>query len=562
VAAGTTATDPWPDAPVPTLPATLPIAAILKPDDGWYRAIGAELEARDPDDRRPLSALLSVDRGARPNQNAQWVRQVHDLGLTRRRWAARALPRMLDALAEATPAVQPGGQADGRPLLVAHANTACAVNVIWAAVELGLDDGTQTIGRILHRCVAEPWTMQSVRIRNACANALAEIGSPKAVDLLAEAAGEAASKAVREQLFLCVDVATGRGERPPSRLAELHVPRHGLDALGCREMIVHRHRFDLQLLPDGQMCVAQWGEGSTPDAAVRRVVAAESRGVRATYRKEAARIEALLATERDWTPGEWQRIYHDNPITRAVASRLIWRHTYEDGRAIDRIPEWNGKGVVAYPAEGTHWSDPPRAELPYRISLWHPRDADPALLATWRGACRARRIVQPFEQIERDFTRLAPDSDAAELSQYAGPVAEADRFAGTVRRLGWRSLSKRPGARTDSVRMIYRTFPDARLWLVVPVTEAGPDGAAVLSAGWFHRAEDRSRTPLPLGAIAPRVYSEAARDLSLLAYGSRQPEDEIPLSESFESRDLEDEVPLSYGPGNRVPEDEIPDRLG
>jgi len=45
--------------------------------------------------------------------------------------------------------------------------------------------------------------------------------------------------------------------------------------------------------------------------------------------------------------------------------------------------------------------------------------------------------------------------------------------------------------------------------------------------GWFHRADDRARTPLPLGAIGPRAYSEAVRDLSVLAGGDRVVQDEL-----------------------------------
>ena len=520
---------------------------ILRPDDGWYRAVGAELEAREAEERRPLSALLSTDLGARPNQHAQWRQQLRDLEPGRHRWALRMLPRMLGALADAVPLVEPGQGADGRPLLVALPNTACAVNVIWAAVELGRDQSTPTIGRILLRAVSEPWIMQSVRIRNACANALAEIGSPDAADLLSEAAGLAPAKAVREQLFLCVDLATGKSEQLPSRRAELRVSNHGLDTMGRRELIVRRHAFELRIQPNGQVTVTQQTGEATPDEAAKRVIAAEARAVRSTYRKEVARIEALLATERDWAPGDWRRIYGDHPITRAVAGRLIWRHTYADGRAIDRVPGWGADGALSYPAEGTRWSEPPNADLAYRISLWHPSEAEPALLASWRVAGRRHGLVQPFEQIERNFTRHAPDSDATELAQQAGSVVDADRFAAVARRLGWQATWKRPGAHNDSIRTTFRTFPDARLSLVVPFAAGRPTGDVVLSTGWFHRTEDHSRTPLPLGAIPPRVYSEAVRDLSVLANARSEPEDEIPFSDALESRE---------------PEDEIPDRIG
>jgi len=504
--------------------------AILRPDDGWYRAVAARLAAHeDAGGLRPLGAVLSVDRGARPNQDPDWHRRVHDLELKRRHWATQLLAGMLDALAEAVPLVESRGAADGRPLLVGQANTVCAVNLVWAAVELDFERKSQTIGRILLRSVSEPWTMYSVRVRNACANALAEVGSRQAVDVLAEAATQAQTKALREQLLLCLDRAASRVEEPPSRVAELHVPRHGLDERGWRELTVRQHRFDLELFPNGQVGVTQRDGEPTPDTAASRVTAAESRAIRATYRREVARIEALLATDRDWDPEDWQRIYHDNAITRAVASRLIWRHTHENGRTVDRIPGWDRTDVVSYTADGTLWTDTqPAEDAPYRISLWHPRDADPAMLATWREACRVRNLIQPFEQVERNFTRLAPESDATELGHYAAAVVDADHLTAAVRRLDWHSRRTRGGAAQDSIRLAYRDFPDDRVSVAVPYTDSATSpGAVVLGAGWFHRADDRARTPLPLGAIGPRAYSEAVRDLSVLAGGDRVAQDEI-----------------------------------
>ena len=502
---------------------------ILRPGDGWHRAVAARLAAEDAVDLRPLTEVLTVDLGARPNQDSQWRRRVRELELRKRHWATQLLAAMLGALAEAVPLATSGEAADGRPLLVGQANTACAVNLIWVGVELDFERKSQTIGGILLRAVSEPWTVHSVRVRNACANALVEIGSRQAVDMLAEASRQAQTKAVREQLLLCLDRAASRVEEPPSRIAELHVPHHGLDERGRRALTVHQHRLDLQLFPDGRVGVTQRDGEPTPDAAAARVTAAESRAIRATYRKEVARIEALLATERDWDPEDWRRIYLDNPITRAVASRLIWRHTYEDGRAVDRIIGWDRADLVTHPADATADGVAlPTEGAPYRISLWHPRDADPAMLATWRETCRVRQLIQPFEQVERGFTRLAPESDATELADHAPARVDADRFAAAVRSLDWHSRRTRGGARSDSIRLTYRDFPDSRVSVVVPCTDSpGPVGAVVLGSGWFHRTEDRARTPLPFGAISPRVYSEAVRDLSILASGNRMPEDEV-----------------------------------
>ena len=541
---------------------------ILRPGDGWHRAVAAWFETGDSAHLRALQTVLCDDLGARPNQDSHWRQQVHNLDRGRHRWTVQVLSRMLEALADSVPLAAPSAAADGRPLLVGQANTVCAVNLLWAAVELDLERVTQLTGRVLLRSVSEPWLMRSARVRGACANVLAEIGSRQAVDLLARASQLAQTKTLREQMLLGLERTASRNQEPPSRLAELHVPHHGLDERGRLELTVHRHRFELRLYPDGQVGATQRDGEPTPDEAASRVTAAESRGIRAAYLKEVARIEALLATDRRWDPEDWERIYLDNPITRAVAGRLIWRQTYADGRVIDRIHGWDRAGVVAYAADGTlRAEDSPADAVPYRVSLWHPRDADPAMLATWREACRVHRLVQPFEQIRRDFTRLAPESDATQLPQYAATAVDTDRFDAAVARLDWHSRRTRAAVRSDAFRLAYREFPDDHVSVVAPCTDsANPIGTVLLGAAWFHRTDDRARTPLPLGAIAPRVYSEAVRDLSVLAGGNPVAGDEISdrvdYREHGEHRDHRDHRDHREYREYDVPQGEVSDSIG
>jgi hypothetical protein len=514
---------------------------VLLPEDGWYRAVEEELSVEDVADLRLLYAVLRTDRGARPYQDPEWRRQVQELRLKQRRRVTYLMAQMLDELADAVPFVQPGEAADGRPLVVGQANTVRAVNLVWAAVELDLERRSPVIGRVLLRAVSEPWTMQSVRVRNACANALVEIGTPQATEVLAEAATRAQAKALREQLLLCVARAARRSEQPPSRLAELQVAHHGLDEQGRHLMAVRGNRFEMRILPNGRV-KTQYLDATGRDDAARRVALHEVLAIGRTYRQEVARIEALLAAERDWDPADWARIYLGNPITRAVASRLIWRQTYQDGRSVDRIPGWDRVDVVAYTSDGGLWSAAvrPAEDAPYRVSLWHPREAEPAMLATWREALGQYAIAQPFEQVKRDFTRAAPESDATELDQNAAARVAESAFVSAARDLGWHSRRTRQGPHSDAVRLVYRDFPDDRVSAAVPCPESG--NTVVLGVGWFYRTEDRARTPLPLGAIAPRVYSEAVRDLAVLASGNSPVRDAISDDVEYEDDDADSDA--------------------
>jgi hypothetical protein len=504
---------------------------LLAPGDGWAQA-AAEFGRAEAEQISVLRLVLEPDLGSRPAQDPLWAARVRTLTHREHREAYAALRALFEALADAVPRVASadGPGEDGRPLLVCQANTAAAVNTVWAAVALLGADTTEVLGRILDRTLAEPWMLESGRLRNACARALAELDTPASVAALIEAAASAPTKTLKEQLLLCLDLAKHGAEQPPSRLAELHVPDHGLSGAGRLVLGTHHRAFELALLPDGQVSVEDRSPDGTPDQAAQRVLDAQVRAIRGTYRKELMRIEGLLATERSWSYEEWRRVYQDNPITRAVAARLVWRQELADGRVLELLPDTDGGVRHASPADGSRPASTVDEQLPVSVTLWHPRDADAAALASWRRIRDERALVQPFEQIDRDFTRVEPDPDALELNRHAAAVVDAAAFAAALPRLDWHSRRSRAGRSSDAVRLAYRDFPDARLSVAVPCLDR-PDGVGgaevVLGAGWFHRVEDRARTPLALGYVPPRVYSEALRDLAVLARGAQPAENEV-----------------------------------
>ena len=500
------------------------VRPLLAPGDGW--AAEAAPAWAGAEEISALRRVLEPDLGARPAQAPWWLGHVRALTQRENRAAYAALRTLFEALGTAVPRTarradaDADADADGRPLLVCHANTAAAVNTVWAAAELLGERATETLGLILERTLAEPWAVESGRLRNACTRALIGLDTPRATDLLVGAAAGAASKTQKEQLLLCLDLAKHAGERSPSRLAELHVPDHGLSAGGRLPLHTHHREYLLILEPDGRVAVQDRTADATPDQAAQRVLDAQARAIRATYRRERIRIEALLAAERVWGRDEWQRVYQVNPITRAVAARLVWRHERVDGRVLEVMPD-AGDGIAwvraadgaCRPSVGDEVHVPGTA-----VTLWHPRDADSAALAAWRALREARGLVQPFAQIGRDFTRVEPDPDATELNQHASSRVEAAAFADAVSRLDWHSRRTRSGRSGDALRVVYRDFPDALL--SVSVTCREEQDTVELGPGCFHRAGDRARTPLALGYVPPRVYSEALRDIAVLARGA------------------------------------------
>jgi hypothetical protein len=505
-------------------------AWILEYGDGWSRAV-AESVPFEQDRGLPLRRLLALSGGARPTHERNWTAAIDLLAGTDRA-TTPALRGLLGALATARPHAGPADDADGRPVLVGRENTAAAVNTVWAAAHLLGKSAVPDLGAALRRLLEEPWSADSTRLRNACAGALADIAGEEAIDELRAALAYAQSKGQRELLLLCMGRASGESAKTSSRLAELAVATHGLDVSGRREITAHHRDYLLTLHQDGSVTGTAVDAQAVDNEAADRVLRGELRAIKATYRKEVERIEALLATDRTWTFEQWQRLYLENPITRAVASRLVWRLQTAAGATTDVIPAWarehgrdragdrQGGAVRAVDAL------PGAAPWPHgvvHVTLWHPREATHASLAEWRSALRLLPFRQPFQQIERQFTEIQRDPDKTELEEQAGAVVDAAGWEAALARLPW-SVHRRAGGKTaDSGDFLHRDFPDEKITATAMFTklraQTGEPEAIRLGTAWIHRTDDKGMTPLPLEALPPRISSEAQRDLTVLMAG-------------------------------------------
>ena len=421
---------------------------------------------------------------------------------------------LVEALAKGRGYAGPGENADGQAVLVGQANAVRAVNTIWASARVRPQEAVPLIGRILIRTLTDMRTTSvSVRLRNAAANALALDGTDLAIGALTAAVPRASNLARREQLAWSLSLASTSEQTAPSRVAELRVPRLGLDVNGERQVVAHRHRYTLQLRPNGRVTLTRSRRNANPDVVANRISRTEARAVATTYRKEVARIEGLLAAEREWPLGEWRRLYLENPITRAVAARTVWLIELPGERKLSVLPDWSRQISALNGAPGP--ADWPPGNVTVR--LWHPREAGPEELAAWRGLLMDRVLVQPFQQIERDFTRIEPEPNVVELDQCVGVRFERSALKSMTRRLGWSFLRPTSGARSGEAQYICREFPDAGVTIALTCIER--DRQVELDSAWFHRIGNTGRIPLPLDCISARVYSEAVRDLAALASG-------------------------------------------
>ncbi|WP_157436382.1 DUF4132 domain-containing protein [Actinospica robiniae] len=327
----------------------------LIPGDGWSLAVAKSgLLVRSAESK--FEELLTLAADPRPSASKSWAAEVRMRALAEKS-APRKLRALLSALATAPPGTAPTAAgargADARPILVGRENTIVAVNTVAAAAHVLGEDAIPDLGKVLCRLMEEPWTADSTSIRDACSGALTAIGTEAAFEELKAAVPRAQTKAQREMLLLCLSRmpwSAKDARAAGASMAELVVPAHGLDAAGRRELTAHHRNFELALREDGSVSRRTLDDAEVVEnAAADRVLRAETRAISATYRKEIARVEALLATEHSWSSATWRKLYLDHPITRAVASRLIWRLTLDEtaGGAATGQPSWTHAGPAA-----------------------------------------------------------------------------------------------------------------------------------------------------------------------------------------------------------------------
>ncbi|MBR7836004.1 DUF4132 domain-containing protein, partial [Actinospica durhamensis] len=511
--------------------------------DGWSRAV-LESGALRRNRGAGLAGLLTLSAGTRPTMDKGWGAAVNLLGSAEKS-TAPVLRALLRALATAPPsALHPDGASDTRPILVSRENTVAAVNTLWAASHVLGPEAVPDLGEALGRLLEEPWIAESTGIRDAGAGALAAIATEEAFEQLKAVVPKAQTKTQRELLLLAISRMPWAARAAGT--AEVAVATHGLDVSGKRSLTTHHRSYTLALNVNGAVTSSRLDDDTVvTDEAAERVLRTEIRAINATYRKELARIEALLATECTWSPAQWRQLYLGHPITRAVASRLVWRLELESGETLDAIPAWQPAGLLRelpHIAGGPSGPGTPIPENVRSVQLWHPREAAPEELAVWRGILRRLSIRdhfdQPFQQIERAFTSAAREPEQTELRQWAGAVADAESWQATLAELRWSRVTKSGGKAADREDLIHREFPQDKVTATALVTRisaaASPGGKSGANPGsntsanpaartqirfgtaWIHRTDDKALTPLPWSALHPRLCSEVERDLSLL----------------------------------------------
>jgi hypothetical protein len=231
-------------------------------------------------------------------------------------------------------------------------------------------------------------------------------------------------------------------------------------------------------------------------------------------------MEDRLASSRTWPEPTWRARYADHPIGRVFGRRLIWWVGAPGEVGTAGLPDGDGWiGVGGHPLS---------VGAAAEVRLWHPADADEGEIAAWRATVAAAALEQPLKQAHREVFRPLPrDLGLAADRRFAGRVVEHGHLRSLLRSRGWAVPALGAWDQGDEATA-FRDFDDglraelryqavehvptgtrqerARLVAVRFVEESGAAAAAAGDPG--------SRT---LADVPPRVFSEALRDVSLVA---------------------------------------------
>jgi hypothetical protein len=272
-------------------------------------------------------------------------------------------------------------------------------------------------------------------------------------------------------------------------------------------------------------------EGAEVDAPTSSLATAEPTGVatvkalvkeiEAALIEERRRMEDRLASNRAWPEATWRARFVEHPIGGLFGRRLVWSVGAPAGPAAAGLPTeygWVDEDGRAHP--------PGAGDAVVR--LWHPVEATEAEVMAWRGSLATRAVEQPIRQVEREvFRPLARDRNLAVDRRFSGRIVDHGRLRGLLRQRGWAAPFVGSWDQGEEATA-WRTFDDGlraelRYQALEHLATAERHERVRLVAVRFVRAQAATQAApaadvalVRLDLIAPRIFSEAIRDVNLV----------------------------------------------
>ncbi|TCN44368.1 uncharacterized protein DUF4132 [Kribbella orskensis] len=367
---------------------------------------------------------------------------------------------------------------------------------------------------------------RSLRLANASAQAMAEIGAPSSITELLALERSVRHGTLLKQVRKAIDALASAQGMTREQLLERAVETHDLDNDGERR--VSLSRGSALIVVDGRTASLVYvDENQTPrksvpadvkqaDVETLAAIRGDLKAIRKTIAGERLRLDSLMALDRRWPLDDWRTWYLDHPITGCLTRTLVWAFSTQQGQSVVGIPRDTATAVTS---SGQQVAIPADAE----VRLWHPIHATADEVRAWRRYLLEQQIVQPLKQAFRELYVLTPAEERSRVysNRFAGHIFGQVQARALMKGRGWTPVAVAwwdDGIDHGVARRTYDTVGIRAEFFFDPILDHQPttsDLYPYCTSDQVRFVDIQGDDSIELADVPPLVLTEAMRDVDL-----------------------------------------------
>ncbi|MFI6826436.1 DUF4132 domain-containing protein [Kribbella sp. NPDC050241] len=367
---------------------------------------------------------------------------------------------------------------------------------------------------------------RSLRLANASAQAMADIGAPASITELLALERSVRHGTLLKQIRKAIDALAAAQGMTREELLERAVETHDLDKDGERR--VSLSRGSALIVVDGRTASLVYvDENQTPrksvpadvkqtDAETLAAIRGDLKAIRKTIAGERLRLDGLMSLDRRWPLDDWRTWYLDHPITGRLTRTLVWAFSTPQGDSVVGIPR---DAATAITSSGLQVAIPLDAE----VRLWHPIHATADEVRSWRAQLLEQQVVQPLKQAFRELYVLTPAEEQTRVysNRFASHIFGQVQARALMKGRGWTPVAVAWWDDGIDHGVARRTFATAGIraeFFFDPILDHQPTASDLYpycTSDQVRFVDIHSDDSIELADVPPLILTEAMRDVDL-----------------------------------------------